>query len=43
MVDDSDTERRIIGGMLRKIGFLNINEASDGKEALAMLHEKSYD
>ena len=36
-VDESSTMRRIIINTLKRAGFVNVIEASDGKEALAKL------
>jgi len=43
IVDDYKTMLRIIRNLLRQIGFDNIDEAQDGREALAMLREKDYE
>jgi two-component system chemotaxis response regulator CheY len=43
VVDDFATTRRIIGKLLREIGFAEVDEAADGFAALAMLKEKPYD
>ncbi|MDJ0836260.1 MAG: response regulator [Acidobacteriota bacterium] len=37
VVDDSSTMRRIISNTLKKIGYSNITEAEDGKDALSKL------
>ncbi len=37
VVDDSSTMRRIITNTLKKIGFTNIVEAADGKDALSKM------
>ncbi len=37
VVDDSPTMRRIVVQMLKRIGYTNVVEASDGKEALGRL------
>jgi two-component system chemotaxis response regulator CheY len=37
VVDDFSTMRRIIGGLLRELGYKNIREAEDGVEALKKL------
>jgi len=42
VVDDFKTMRRIIRGLLNEIGFTNIDEASDGGEALTKAQAKSY-
>jgi two-component system chemotaxis response regulator CheY len=41
-VDDSPTMRRIIVNTLKRAGFGNITEASDGKDALAKLKTESF-
>ena len=44
VVDDYNTMIRIIRNLLKQIGFDNVEEASDGSEALALLRnpEKKY-
>jgi len=42
-VDDSPTMRRIIVNSLKKAGFSNVTEATDGKDALAKMKVDSYD
>ncbi|MDQ7053616.1 MAG: response regulator [candidate division KSB1 bacterium] len=42
-VDDSPTMRRIIVNTLKRIGFNNISEASNGKEALAKIYSEKVD
>jgi two-component system chemotaxis response regulator CheY len=42
-VDDSPTMRRIIVNTLKRAGFNNITEASDGREALARLKVEEFD
>jgi len=42
VVDDFSTMRRIIGGVLKKLGFRNIEEAEDGSIALAKLKQSDY-
>ena len=37
VVDDSPTTRRIVVQMLKRLGYGDISEANDGKEALGML------
>lgn len=39
VVDDSSTMRRIVVNTLKKIGYSDIMEAGDGKEALAKIDE----
>ena len=40
VVDDYKTMIRIIKNLLRQIGFENVDDASDGTEALAKLKER---
>ncbi|MGP1396874.1 MAG: response regulator [Inquilinaceae bacterium] len=42
IVDDYKTMLRIIGNLLKQLGFSNIDEATDGSAALHKLREKSY-
>jgi len=42
IVDDYKTMLRIIGNLLRQLGFENVDEAMDGTEALQKLREKEY-
>lgn len=42
VVDDFSTMRRIIKGVLKKIGFNNIEEADDGNTALIKLKEGGF-
>ena len=42
IVDDYKTMLRIIRNVLRQIGLLNVDEASDGAEAFAMLKQGDY-
>lgn len=42
IVDDYKTMLRIIRNLLKQVAFINVDEASDGNEALAKLHEKAY-
>jgi len=42
VVDDYSTMRRIIRNLLTQIGFTNVDEASDGADALRKLREKSF-
>lgn len=42
-VDDYKTMLRIIGNLLRQLGFQNIDEAYDGSEALRALSHTHYD
>ena len=43
VVDDYRTMRRILRNLLAEIGFVNVEEAEDGRSALRMLHERRYD
>jgi len=43
IVDDFGTARRIIGKLLREIGFAHADEAADGEQALEMLRRERYD
>jgi len=42
IVDDYKTMLRIIGNLLKQLGFENVDEATDGTMALGMLREKPY-
>lgn len=42
VVDDYKTMVRIIRNLLKQIGFEDVDEASDGAEALAKLKERPY-
>lgn len=42
IVDDYKTMLRIVKNLLNQIGFSNVDEASDGTEALAKLQQKDY-
>ena len=42
IVDDYKTMLRIIRNLLKQIGFENVDEASDGAEALGKLRAKRY-
>jgi two-component system chemotaxis response regulator CheY len=42
IVDDYKTMLRIIGNLLRQIGFRNIDEATDGTMALNSMKNKRY-
>lgn len=42
IVDDYKTMLRIIRNLLKQIDFHNVEEASDGSEALAKLHSGDY-
>jgi two-component system chemotaxis response regulator CheY len=43
IVDDYKTMLRIIRNLLKQIDFENVEEASDGNEALAKLHAGNFD
>lgn len=42
IVDDYKTMLRIVRNLLKQLGFDNVDEASDGAEALRKLREKPY-
>jgi two-component system chemotaxis response regulator CheY len=42
IVDDYKTMLRIIGNLLKQLGFKNVMEATDGSMALGMLREQTY-
>jgi two-component system chemotaxis response regulator CheY len=42
IVDDYKTMIRIIRNLLKQLGFEDVDEAADGKEALGKLREKKY-
>ena len=42
IVDDYQTMLRIIRNLLKQIGFNNVDEATDGKEALEKFGQKDY-
>ncbi len=42
VVDDYQTMVRIIKNLLKQLGFSNIDEASDGKQALEKISQKGY-
>jgi two-component system chemotaxis response regulator CheY len=42
VVDDYGTTRSIVRALLLQLGFKNVDEAIDGKDALKKLHEKSF-
>jgi two-component system chemotaxis response regulator CheY len=42
IVDDYKTMLRIVRGLLNQLGFMNIDEASDGQNALDMMSRKTY-
>ncbi len=43
IVDDFKTMLKVIDGVLRQLGFRNIDEATDGTMALEKLKENKYD
>lgn len=42
IVDDYKTMLRIVGNLLRQLGFTNIDEATDGSMALGLFKTKTY-
>ena len=42
IVDDYKTMLRILRNLLRQLTFNNVDEASDGAEALKLMHSKKY-
>jgi two-component system chemotaxis response regulator CheY len=42
VVDDYKTMLRIVGNLLKQLGFSNIDEATDGATALEKLRQKPY-
>jgi len=42
IVDDYATMIRIIRNLLKQLGFLNVDDASDGTQALERIKEKKY-
>jgi|SRR6185369_3084858 len=42
IVDDYNTMIRIIRNLLRQLGFVHIDDASDGSAALAKMRERKY-
>lgn len=42
IVDDYNTMLRIIKNLLKQLGFNNVDEATDGAEALQKVKEKNY-
>lgn len=42
VVDDYKTMIRIIRNLLKQLGFVHVDEASDGSSALGMMREKQY-
>jgi two-component system chemotaxis response regulator CheY len=43
IVDDFSTMRRIVRGLLKEIGYHNVEEAEDGAIALGMLKSQKFD
>ena len=43
VVDDFSTMRRIVRGLLKELGFTNVDEAEDGVVALAKLKSEHFD
>ena len=43
VVDDFSTMRRIVRGLLKEMGCINVDEAEDGAVALQMLKTNHYD
>jgi two-component system chemotaxis response regulator CheY len=43
VVDDFSTMRRIVRGLLKEIGYINVEEAEDGAVALQMLRNMKFD
>jgi len=43
VVDDFSTMRRIVRGLLKEIGYANVEEAEDGAVALTMLKNSKFD
>jgi len=43
VVDDSSTMRRILMNTVQKAGYSEVNEAEDGKDALAKIMAEKYD
>ena len=43
VVDDFSTMRRIVRNLLKELGFLNVQEAEDGVDALAKLRADPFD
>ncbi len=43
VVDDFSTMRRIVRGLLKEIGYTNVDEAEDGAIALNMIQKQTYD
>ncbi|MFA6061848.1 MAG: chemotaxis response regulator CheY [Gallionella sp.] len=43
VVDDFSTMRRIVRNLLKELGFVNVQEAEDGVQALSKLRADSFD
>jgi two-component system chemotaxis response regulator CheY len=43
VVDDFSTMRRIVRNLLKELGFLNVQEAEDGVDALTKLRADNFD
>lgn len=43
VVDDFPTMRRIVRGLLKELGFTNVEEAEDGQDALNKLRSGSFE
>lgn len=43
VVDDFATMRRIVRNLLKDLGFVNVEEAEDGQDALARLRASQFD
>ncbi len=43
VVDDFSTMRRIVRNLLKELGFVNVQEAEDGVQALSKLRSDSFD
>ena len=42
IVDDYNTMLRIVNNLLKQLGFRNVDEATDGSQALEMVKQKNY-
>ena len=42
VVDDFSTMRRIVRNLLKELGFVNVQEAEDGVDALKKLHSETF-
>ena len=43
VIDDFPTMRRIVRNLLKELGFTNVEEAEDGKQALEFLNQGSFE